>query len=438
MSERRTFTEPRPFDSNEYAAHIEEPKGEYNYNPATFGQALDAFKKAAAEPAESDEEAWQLKSPLERQIEAEQSYARHGNVLVEPAVAGEQLSPQEIIERMETDHSVKEAPRLAEQLNDATRTNLITYISRQSNTLTINTSNSGHSKNRVVMTEHDMLAGMDTFLHEAADFAAGLGYLDEVYMKARSMRENLTFIGKKEYEEAAAGIATYWKALLERNPNQQILAVSGEIMSSMIKSDQYLLEHILANFSDEEAEKYKGRLIVDSADIAVTKHQDIKIVVLDDWTISGQSLRTVVSRIGREHPSLKPSIELQLVAANEERIKHGFKTGVSGRGQSRLTIPLRSYYRAHHSDKSTHDTHTTGFHSSVDYDFEVELSNIAMEVRMTDKTNSYADLHVMPPLTNIVRPYRMPGYELTQRDRFVVTRHESAAAASRAYESANL
>ena len=77
------------------------------------------------------------------------------------------------------------------------------------------------------------------------------------------MRENLTFIGEKEYKEAAAGIAASWLATLEADDDLHIYAVAGEIAklkkatyNNQIKSDEYLLDNILANFTEEDWEKY--------------------------------------------------------------------------------------------------------------------------------------------------------------------------------------
>lgn len=47
--------------------------------------------------------------------------------------------------------------------------------------------------------------------------------------------------------------------------------------------------------------------------------------------------------------------------------------------------------------------HITGFHSSVDFDFENDIGAMVAESR------SQTGVGTMPPLTNIVRPYRYDG-----------------------------
>ena len=119
-------------------------------------------------------------------------------------------------------------------------------------------------------------------LHQLDEFLAKIEALGGKYaVDAQFMRENLTFIGEKEYKEAVAGIAANWKALLEADAKLQICVIAGEIAKSknsqgkmiydnQIKSDEYLLDNILANFTEEDWEKYGGRILVDRDDIAQT------------------------------------------------------------------------------------------------------------------------------------------------------------------------
>ncbi len=358
------------------------------------------------------------KGAAELQNEAEATYADFGSIIVETAGATERLTRDDIVERMETDHVVKEAPRFAEQVGDVTRTNPIMYMHDMDRPQPAAASDPDFTHKRTVMTEHDMLVGMDTFLRDVEEYARGEDTLVTEHDFAKALRENLTFIGQKEYLEATRGIADYWKALLDKNPDQQILAVTGKINSIRVKSDQYLLEHILQNFTDEEAEKYHKRLIVDAEDVTATDPKNLRIVVLDDWTISGSQLRYVVSHVKETLPGFEASVEMQLVAAREQRIKDGFNaTSESFNDPKDIRVPLRAYYMAHHSDHAIRSSaHITGFHSSVDYDFE---TTIGWTVATLQRQGAPQNLQTMPPLTNIVRPYRREGgYPLTQRDRF--------------------
>ncbi len=378
-----------------------------------------------------------VRTPVELQNEAEESYAEFDNIKLGVADYEAQLTPEEIIERMEIDHSVKQAPRFAEQVLDTTRTNQITYLGEQVDALTTVTSHSDYDSSRATTTEHEALAATATFLDDADAYGAANG-IKNWQRLATSLRENLTFIGQKEYVEATKGIADYWKALLEKNPDLQILAVTGKINTGMVKSDQFLLENILQNFTDEEAEKYKKRLIVDIDDITVRakEPENIKIVLLDDWTISGSQLKKVAGTIRDRLPQFAECLELQLIAANKRRLTIGLEfLSVLGIPDE-LAIPVRAYYAAHHAENADgHAAHITGFHSSVDYDFENDINSMLINMHATnDRRSEYSDipplpdsLKHMPPLTNIVRPYRTAGYKLTQRDRFATARHEPVA-----------
>ncbi len=369
----------------------------------------------------------------ELQMAAEKTYHDEGNVRIDLSDPDVHMDPQEIIERMETDHSVKKAPVFLEQAGDESRTNQVTYVSNTGSALTTDSSGEFYEDKRVTMTEHEMLAGLRDFLNETIGFSEGKHAMKRTHDYAASLRENLTFIGQKEYQEATKGIADYWKALLEKNPNQQILAVTGEIDEEKVKSDQFLLENILQNFTDEEAEKYKGRLIVDLDDITAEEPEDLKIVLLDDWTISGKQLRFVADIIEARFPRFAPCLELQLVVASESRIKQGFTRNLKVGQPLSDTIPLRAYYAAHHSEYATYgNAHITGFHSSVDYNFENAIQNMLVQpMRLVDGPK---DLHVMPPLTNIVRPYRADDFELTQYKRFASEQSKEASTHAAASE----
>lgn len=254
---------------------------------------------------------------------------------------------------------------------------------------------------------------LDTFLAGIID----LGDLDiSLAADAWYMRENLTFIGEKEYKEAAAGIAGSWVAALEADDDLQIYAVAGEIAKlknvtgkfaykNQIKSDEYLLDNILANFTEGDWEEYGDRIIVDRDDIAKMPKEHLRVVLLDDWTISGWQLGEVYSLLSGQYPELKDSIEVQLIVASEERIKYGLATDWMYYGSE--SIPVKAYFLAHDSVEAEHGTHITGYHSAVDFDFEIAIKNMVNVARGLLGADG-KDIH-MPPGTNIVRPYRKDG-----------------------------
>lgn len=327
---------------------------------------------------------------------------------IDQAAADNEISPEEAAWLLELRKSVKVAPRLADQLADdkEDRSNIITYIAGADKSLSTKTSEDYYRGDRAELTEYEMLHQLDEFLAKIE--ALGGKYA----VDAQFMRENLTFIGEKEYKEAAAGIAANWKARLEADAKLQICVIAGEIAKSknsqgkmiydnQIKSDEHLLDNVLANFTEEDWEKYGGRVLVDRDDIAQAPKEHLRVVLLDDWTISGWQLRKVYISLIGQYPEIKDQIEVQLIAANKQRIKYGLSVDWLYTGEK---IPVKAYFSAHYSAVAGEKAHITGSHSAVDFDFE---SMIVKMIREAERLG-VKDIH-MPPGTNIVRPYRKDG-----------------------------
>ncbi|HMI09327.1 MAG TPA: hypothetical protein VK497_02910 [Candidatus Saccharimonadales bacterium] len=344
-----------------------------------------------------------------QQVAIEASY----HIAIDPVAHSEQLNPEDILDRMEIDHVVKDGPRLSEQINEE-RTNIVKYWESP---------NEEGSR-----TEHEVLDELNTYLETAMACGRKLG--DGSGAAAKSLHDNLTFIGEKEYQEATTGIALYWKALLDRHPEQQILALAGitkkfshfRDKKEEIKSDDYLLDNILAHFSDEEVEKYKGRLITDSSEIATKDASDLRVILLDDWTISGSQLQSAASGFRHSFPQFASSVEIQLIVANNERITRGLDRMPGDPSfRSDLPVPVRAYFRAHDAPAAPHsEAHITGSHSSVDYDFETTIDEIVTTARGASNLSNkeHTILDARPALVRISRSYRSPKVHLAQRDRF--------------------
>ena len=317
---------------------------------------------------------------------------------IDQAAPTGEVSPEDAARLLESRRFVRTAPRLTDQLADEeTRSNLITYIAETHSSLKTVTSKDRYRDNRAELTEYETLRQLEEFL----DYIESLN--GECAAKAKSMRENLTFIGEKEYKEAAAGIAASWKAALEANTDLQICTIAGEIGREKIKSGEYLLDNILADFTEEDWKKYGGRIIVDRDDIAQVqqKKENLRVVFLDDWTISGMQLKNVYNLLVEQYPEIKDQIEVQLIAANKQRIKYGLSVDWLYAGEK---IPVKAYFSAHYSAVAGEKAHITGSHSAVDFDFE---STIMKMIREAERLG-VKDIH-MPPGTNIVRPYRKDG-----------------------------
>lgn len=219
-----------------------------------------------------------------------------------------------------------------------------------------------------------------------------------------SMLTSLTFIGENEYKTAAHGIANMWRTYLDRDPkNQILLAGSMSGVYGKKKSDAYLFDEVMISFNEDEQEHYRDRIVVRPEDIT-TRPKHVKMIMLDDWSVSGAQLRRAykLMRSDERYSPYLSNMEINLLVGTADRLKDGL--AVEPKLANSKRIPVRAYYRAHHAPKAKeeHASHVTGLHSSVDYDFEKEIERMVLARNM----HTGGDSINMPPLTNIVREYR--------------------------------
>jgi hypothetical protein len=310
------------------------------------------------------------------------------------------------VELLETQNFVAEAPKFADQLTDETRTNTFTYVKTG---LAKWNDDPTKYEQQVTLTEHDGLVQLAEFLDTAAaELPNGSQRLIE---QAKGIRENLTFIGSKEYQEAAAGLAELWKAHLDSDSALQ-LCVPTKISErgGKRKSDIHLFENILSTFSDTELEQYSGRILTDMKDITEAPDHT-KIILLDDWSISGTQAREAYHDMQADprFAEYRNSLEINLLVSSQDRLENGLKTNMWDPNSA--VIPVKAYFKAHDAAATStreHKAHVTGIHSSVDFDFEQNIGDMVTALRHTafQKTGTNVVDINMPPVTNIVREYR--------------------------------
>jgi hypothetical protein len=300
---------------------------------------------------------------------------------------------------------VKEAPRFLDQAEDATRTNTFSYMDL-AHAVTVLDDEDAPDRRVVTMTEHEGLVALRSFFEGVV---AADGYDAQT---AKGMLENLTFIGEKEYEEACHGIAEYWKTYLdEDNRNTLCIPLGITAEGERRKSDTYLMERVLSTFSDEELQKYQGK-ITTRLDEVDQPPEHTKIVLLDDWMVSGKQMAFAYQSIAQNerYADYKDSIEVQVIVESDFNLKNGFGVYESADpGSPYHNVPVRSYYKAHKTHGSAsigNRSHITGTHSSVDYNFEQPLSSIVADLNKESEAAGEGRPHRMPPLTNVIRSYR--------------------------------
>lgn len=294
----------------------------------------------------------------------------------------------------------KEAPWLDEQVQDASRTNMFRYA--RTNTRLDN--NDPEPEDMIVeMTEHQGLVELTDFLRTVASEELEYDSYD-ISKDAETILHELNFIGQKEYTAAVQGLKDLWVSYLEANPKQQLCILAGvSRMQQKRKSDQFLAESILATFSEDELARYRGR-IVTSMESITEAPVDTKVLLVDDWTISGNQLIEAANAVADDEKfgPYRDSLEVNLIAASSKRLDGGLDVlGKSGE----YTVPVKAYYRTHEQAQQdgsflAGESPVSGTHSSGDFGFEQVIGKIVQA------RNAHGVPTQMPPLCNIVREYR--------------------------------
>lgn len=289
----------------------------------------------------------------------------------------------------------KDAPSLSSQLQDPYRQMPFRYLSRD-------------KKSYSLMRESEGLAQLDSFLDDfivaASSRHKGIGSftpqaVTSLRDQALEMRDRLTFIGHQEYHRATEGIGEYWKDFLDQHPDGQICVISGVTKLSRYdkikgrkpdrKSDDWLREDILLTYDECELEAYGERIVVDPEKLEADPEKT-KIVLLDDWSISGKQMRDVYKQL--ESSGVKPSyidvnrVEINLVVASPQRIKNGLVVpGDKKRGDT--IVPVKGYFRSRSCTNAPEENqgYVTGLHSSVNYGFRDELLKMCKVYDMLKK-----------------------------------------------------
>ena len=300
---------------------------------------------------------------------------------------------------------VEDARPFAEQVSDLSLRGPVTYVAGEQSALGVGT----HAGEQVVTNEHDMLTGLRDFLDTAKQRCT-----PDLRAQAAAMQEGLTFIDAASYERAARGIASKWRDMLLADPQLELCVISDRTDKGMVKSSQYLLDKVLSNFTDDELRAFKGRLLDDPKHLTA-QVQNARIVLLDDWVISGKQMRHVIQGLQRDYPDYRDAIEVQLVAAGVDHLGHGLSLSenIADAQGSGSSVPVSAFYKARQVDRQLapwNGAFITGSHCSADIGFNDELAKMCKDLGPDTS---------MPPGANIVRPYRVPGFTLTQRRRLM-------------------
>lgn len=304
--------------------------------------------------------------------------------------------PSDVYEKFEENGYVKSAPHFEDIVHDSSRETPVTYIGAQQEHIGSYTEESDGE--RITVSEHEAIQDIAFFLQDTVAHSQ----FSNDQREAQKMLETMTFIGRKEYDEASQGIADYWKTYLARDPDAQLAIMATMEHARRIKSDNFFVDNILGHFTDEEMSQFADRIQLNPGQLS-TDPEHTKVVLMDDWVIDGIQLGLELEKLIRRLPEYKDSIEVQLLVAPQDRIEEGLASVSVGTLVPMDEVPVKAYYVTDFDDE---DQAITGFHSSSDHNFNKVLANMAKRSNRP-----------MPAGTNVVRPYRMPGVKLSNIDR---------------------
>lgn len=281
-------------------------------------------------------------------------------------------------------HYVKRAPKFRDLVTDESRDMPFRYFVREGEYRT--------------MTEHQGLEQLDAFLNEfiqAVFDSKGRevkgverAYAENLLAQAKSIKEDLTFIGWEEYNEAVEGLGMHWKRLMMDNPDLQ-LCIPAEVGNFVRykrydnrKSDDLVREDVVLTFSDEEMTAFGDR-IVGTLDGITQSPENVRIILVDDWTISGRQMRELHKTVVLGHPlgaevARNGNIEINLITASMKRLQDGLY--LNPHKPERGALPVYAYFSSHEAKGATLGEnlgHVTGQHSAVNYDFYDRLKAMA-------------------------------------------------------------
>lgn len=230
---------------------------------------------------------------------------------------------------------------------------------------------------------------------------------------ARDLLDHLAFIGETELLEATEVFALDWQEYLEADPANQICVIA-QMSNQETKSDTFVFETVLSFFTEQELVKYRGRIVTDVEKIT-SQPDHVRIILIDDWTITRSSLEAEYKKVGPKIPDThKSSVEIHLIAADPDLIEKGFKfyedkyanydpDAANPYGDPDQVIPVKAYFKVRKPTKK--NILVTGTHSAADMSFETPIADMLHALNQKHFYDPDETIY-MPPLTNIVRPYR--------------------------------
>lgn len=243
-------------------------------------------------------------------------------------------------------------------------------------------------------SEGDTLFELDSFLQDATDVLTYKNAYPATHMepsyKAEEVahfRENMTFIGEREFQEAVEGMAAHWETVLRADSQAKIALYQPNIAKHRVlrKSAEHVGDHafeaLKRRTQTDPMLRNRFRRMQD-VDPRTFVDGNTKIIIAEDWIASGATIRENVSALAQTlgkagKPQALENLELNLIVAREDQVASGIKMPPSiGKGRN---IPTVAYYQ---SPAATiyGGPLPTGAHSTEDYGFGQVLQVVGEDV----------------------------------------------------------
>jgi hypothetical protein len=300
-----------------------------------------------------------------------------------------------------TDRLVHVTAPLSEMLVDESRDNMFSFFPDRRFKRALKNGAQG------LATEQMGLLELDGFLKRFTEYYLERGPKaddkeERLAATAESLRDGLTFIGEREYKEAVAGLGQSWKEYLDGDRDRMI-CVLAEVSSleryyGQQKSDARVRDQVLATFSDEELEAYSGRIVGDLGDVTTSHPDDVKVIIVDDWSISGDQVRDVFAMLNQDRRFRgyvdAGSVEINMLVASSDTLAEGVNMRAF---DDKSRVPVRAYFQAR-PIKEPGDrfrAHYGGVYSAPNYGYRHPIEGMAKLIPEVPT----------PSLTRINRPY---------------------------------
>jgi hypothetical protein len=364
-----------------------------------FTQALEQSEQISAETAENIEKGV---ATLSRIIVGVGSTGISSLLeRAEPETPPKQLSRSESLILPGTKRLVHITAPLSEMVLDESRDNTFSFFPDKRFKKLLKDGSHG------ITTEQKGLLELDGFLELFGQYYLDRGHKadakeERLAATAESIRDGLTFIGEREYEEAVAGLGQSWKEYLDGDRDRMI-CVLAEVGSldryyGQQKSDVRVRDQVLSTFTDEELEAYSGRIVGDLSHITTSHPDDVKVVIIDDWSISGDQIRDVFAMLNQDRRFKSyadaGSVEINMLVASNDTLIDGINMRAF---DDKSRLPVRAYFQARPIKEpgDRYRAHYGGIYSAPNYGYRHQIEGM---VKLVTGATS-------PSLTRIDRPY---------------------------------